>query len=133
MGIQENKEVAKKFLAAICVGDFDTVRQLMPEDGTWWLPKHMTVSGTYKRDDFITLATETFKDAAGPLELKFTAITAEDDRVCLEMDSFLDLADGRKYRNEYHMLLVVRNGKVISGREHMNTRHFIKIFDAQAE
>lgn len=133
MSIEDNKRIAKEFLAAVCVGDFDTVRKLMPENGTWWLPKHMTVSGTYKRDEFIALATETFKDASGPLELKFSAVTAEDDRVALEMESFLDLVDGRKYRNEYHMLLTVRNGQVISGREHMNTRHFIKVFDAQAE
>ena len=48
---------------------------------------------------------------------------AEADHVALEVISAGDLKNGRQYRQEYHMLLKFREGKIVSVREYLDTQH----------
>jgi ketosteroid isomerase-like protein len=60
-----------------------------------------------------------------PKGLKVTpkAITAEGDRVALEAESYGELANGKVYNNQYHVLMEIRNGKIQAVREYMDTQH----------
>ena len=48
---------------------------------------------------------------------------AEGDRAAFEVISSGDLKNGRLYRQEYHMLLTFRDGKISSVREYLDTQH----------
>jgi uncharacterized protein len=48
---------------------------------------------------------------------------AENDHVALEVVSAGDLKNGRQYRQEDHMLLKFRDGKIMSVREYLDTQH----------
>ena len=47
-------------------------------------------------------------------------MTAEDDRVAMEATSQAVTIDGIDYANIYHMLHVVRDGKIVKVREYMD-------------
>ena len=48
---------------------------------------------------------------------------AEADRVAVEVESAGDLKNGRRYRQQYHMLLTFKDGKISSVREYLDTQH----------
>jgi ketosteroid isomerase-like protein len=48
-------------------------------------------------------------------------ITAEDDRVAVEAESFATHVSGKPYNNKYHFLMRYRDGKLLEFKEYMDT------------
>ena len=59
----------------------------------------------------------------GRLRMQVKQTTAEGDRVAVEAESYGELANGRVYNQEYHVLLTIREGKIAAAREYMDTAH----------
>jgi ketosteroid isomerase-like protein len=57
------------------------------------------------------------------LRFRIRSMTAEDDRVAVEAESEGVHASGRPYRNQYHFLMVIRDGKVRQLKEYLDTMH----------
>ena len=57
------------------------------------------------------------------LQVDIKALTVEGPRVAVEAESYGVRIDGRIYRNQYHYLLVVRDGLITERREYMDTIH----------
>jgi ketosteroid isomerase-like protein len=57
--------------------------------------------------------------------LRMTVLSsiAEGNRVALEVVSSGDLKNGRQYRQEYHMLMEFRDGRISAVREYLDTQH----------
>lgn len=124
-----NKKAAVAFLDALTNWDWPTTESMMTEDATYWIAGNTAVSGqTNSRKEYISQASKLFSSMTEPMKLEFGQITAEDDRVALEMRSRLNLPDGRLYQNEYHILLTFRDGKVAGVREYMDTQHVGDVF-----
>ncbi|ARR57760.1 hypothetical protein HY78_30125 (plasmid) [Rhizorhabdus wittichii DC-6] len=127
--LADNKQVAIAFLDALTHWDWDKTSSLMTEDATYWIAGNTSVSGqTNSRQEYIDQARRLFAPMKEPMALDFGDITAEDDRVALEMWSTLNFPDGRTYRNRYHILFTVREGKIASVREYMDTQHVYELF-----
>jgi ketosteroid isomerase-like protein len=47
----------------------------------------------------------------------------EGNAVALEVESSGDLKNGRLYRQEYHILMEFRDGKIAAVREYLDTQH----------
>src|SRR3546814_1814187 len=69
----------------------------------------------------------------GALHITPTSMTAENDRVAVEATSFATMEDGRIYANSYHFLVTVRDGKVATVREYMDTIHARETFFGRSE
>jgi uncharacterized protein len=126
MSTEENKAVAFTFFERFTASDIEGALDTMTEDATWWIPgkkEQSPSAGLYSKDRIGRL----FGRMMGALEsgLKMTVISciAEGDSVALEVVSAGDLKNGRKYRQEYHMLLKFRRGKIMSVREYLDTQH----------
>ena len=67
--------------------------------------------------------------AAFPTGIKFniTGITAEGDRVAVEIDGEAVHASGETYNNQYHFLLIIKDGKILELKEYMDTQLAAKI------
>jgi hypothetical protein len=51
-------------------------------------------------------------------------MTAEDDRVSVESETYgVITATGKVYNNTYHYLFTIRDSKIVSVREYMDTEH----------
>ncbi|HEV2560296.1 MAG TPA: nuclear transport factor 2 family protein [Microvirga sp.] len=62
------------------------------------------------------------------LEMTVIGRVAEGDKVAAEIRSHADLADGRVYENQYHMLFTIRHGKNVEVKEYPDTLLIAKIF-----
>lgn len=112
----DNRAIAKAFIASIPGGRLDTA--LMADDFTAWTTGSGEMPSPAQRlPGGVALLATVFSQ---PLRIDITAITAEDDRVVLEADSFGPLVNGQEYRNRYVFVLRLKNGKVSRFEEHNN-------------
>jgi uncharacterized protein len=130
MALEENKAVGLAFFDAVARGDTKKMDSLMTEDATWWVAPSTVYSGLHKKRDFLKLLPTLFENAAGPLTFKHGDMTAEADRVSLHSEGHLEMKGGKAYKNTYHFLLHVKDGKVAKGQEWMDTAHVNEIFGA---
>ena len=108
--IEANKAVARRYMRAVEEGDVDTIEALQHPDCQWWILGH----GDMSRADFIASVKGGLLSAR-KRTAEVIAITAEGDRVAVEVRGEMVFPD-RVYRNEYHNLLIIRDGRSFPAR-----------------
>jgi ketosteroid isomerase-like protein len=122
--IETNKRVCVQFFDLVCAREYDRAMQLLREDVEWWVSGDLPTSGTYHGRNAVTGLFGLLRDnVPAGLKIHFTAITAEEDRVAIEMNSEGEFANGRSYRNIYHMLFWVHDGLISKVHEHLDTKY----------
>ena len=117
--VEANKQVVESFLAALSAIDGDAAVALFAEDGTWEVVDHKTpvMSPTE-----LGAAISGFAAMAdGPSRFNVVGITAGDDRVAVEAENEVQLKNGRLYSNRLHFIFVLADGKIVAGREYLDT------------
>jgi len=128
MGIAENKALVERFWAAFSAGRLDEALGLLGEDCTWWVAGTTALSKTYDKGEFATLLAGIAPLAPKGITVTPVALTAEGDRVAVEATSYAEFTNGRVYRNEYHFLMEVRDGRIVRVREYLDTEHVTATF-----
>lgn len=89
----------------------------------WWSGHHcrekvsQMIRATGPKDSG---ATKLFKNG---MHMIVHGMTAEGDRVAIEVESHAETVDGRIYNNFYHFLVTVRDGKIVQIKEYFDTLH----------
>ena len=122
--IEANKAVARRYLRAVEEGDIDVIEALQHPDCSWWILGH----GDMSRADFIDSVKQGLLTSERR-SVEVVGITAEGDRVAVEVRGEM-VFPGRVYRNDYHNLLIIRDGQIVSGKEFMDTRAVAEAFSA---
>jgi uncharacterized protein len=126
MSAEENKTVAFKFFERFTASDIEGALRTMADDATWWIPgkkERSPSAGLYSKEKIGRLFHRMVGALQGGLTMTVVSCIAEGDHVALEVVSAGDLKNGRQYRQEYHMLLKFRDGKIVSVREYLDTQH----------
>jgi uncharacterized protein len=126
MSTDENKAVASQFFERFSASDIEGALATMTDDATWWIPgkkERSPSAGLYSKDKIGRLFARMVSALESGLKMTVVSCISEDDRAALEVVSTGDLKNGRRYRQEYHMLMKFRNGKIASVREYLDTQH----------
>ena len=121
MGIEENKLAVTAFLEAMNRGDTEALLDAYAEDGYVWTMGNTLISGKYDKVQIKAFADGVFEAFPEGLSFRVISMTAEEDRVAVEAVSDGKHASGVKYSNNYHFLFTLRDGKVASLKEYMDT------------
>ena len=126
MSIEQNKKLASDFFDRFSANDIAGALDMMTEDATWWIagkPEQLPVAGVRSKEQIARI----FYNMAGALRdgLKMTikSLIAEGDKVALEVESYGELRNDRIYNQEYHILMTIRDGKIGSVKEYLDTQH----------
>ncbi|MBM4258669.1 MAG: nuclear transport factor 2 family protein [Deltaproteobacteria bacterium] len=124
MGIAENKKVVLGFIDALAKGNMETFNSLLADDATWWLPGSLPVSGTHKGkkgilEGFVMKAAPHFQPGSLSIEVRNTI--AEGDFVTVEWIARGKSAKGKTYENFYNVMFEVKNNKIQTVREYVDT------------
>ena len=122
-----NKQVVTKFLAAFSSGAVAETMAMMTDDATWWVAGTMPISGTYDKAQFSGLLSGVLDTCKGPIKITPKHFVAEGDSVAVEAESYTETNTGRVYNNFYHFLIRVRDGKIASVKEYLDTMHANKV------
>jgi len=123
-----NKQVALRFLDCAFNLRMDEAISMLTDDATWWVigdPQRLKVAGLKNREQTTRMLTNMFKVLPHGMAYQITGITAENDRVAVEVEAEGSWKDGRPYRNTYHFLLRVRDARIAVIREYMDTMQIV--------
>ncbi len=125
-----NKKIVQHFWEAFSASRFDEALALLSEDATWWVAGTTNISGTYTKTQFADLVAGVSEGTEGGIQVTPKHMTAEEDRVSMEATSYGLMKDGKEYKNIYHFMHDLRDGRICAVREYMDTEHVTEIFGA---
>jgi ketosteroid isomerase-like protein len=123
MSAEDNKKIVAKFFEDMNMGNGAGVLGALADSATWWVAGSFPMSGTKTKAQFAELLGSLGKNIEGALRLTPTGVTAEGDRVAVEAESYGKMKNGKTYQNQYHFLMVVRDGKIQQVKEYLDTMH----------
>lgn len=132
--IESNKRLVRQYLSLLGAGKVDAIQALQADDFQWTIPqdpRYSQLSGTFDKQRWETLYRGFLTNAPGGLEYRVVGMTAEEDRVACEAESFAQTSRG-PFNNRYHFLFTVRDGKISSGKEYADSLYMYKFIHGNA-
>ena len=111
MSNEANKNLVTAFWQAFSESRYDDALAMMAEDATWWVAGTTALSGTYSKPEFANLLSQVTPQAPDGIKITIKQLTAEDNRVSMEADSYGEITNGKTYQNIYHFMLEIADGK----------------------
>jgi len=116
-----NKEVAVRLLDAMNQGDTQAIYDSFAEEGYSITMGNIPLSGVYPKAKIVELAGKMLDVFPHGLVFSITGMIAEGNKVAVEAVSEGLHISGTKYSNEYHFLFTLKEGKILSVKEYMDT------------
>jgi ketosteroid isomerase-like protein len=121
--IEENKEIAVRFLLATGNNDAETVAACVDPDGISVAKGTSKFTGPRRFGTNIADTIEAFKKIIPTgLRYRICSVTAEGDRVVVQAEGDAVTHDGKPYCNEYCFVCTVKNRKVVRVDEYFCTK-----------
>ncbi|MBI3758363.1 MAG: nuclear transport factor 2 family protein [Deltaproteobacteria bacterium] len=123
MSVEANKGIVLGLFENLSAGNADAVLGALADTATWWVQGNFALSGTKSKKEFAELIGGLGSKVDGGMRVTPKGITAEGDRVAVEAESYAKMKNGKTYQNTYHFLFTVRDGKIQSVKEYLDTIH----------
>jgi ketosteroid isomerase-like protein len=119
--IESNKAIARKFFDDMSNNHIDGIINAYSDDVKLHTMGNTLISGVFTKDQARIGATQIL--GAFPQGIKFVIhdLTAEEDRVAIQAESFAVHVSGKPYNNKYHFLMRLRDGFITEFKEYMDT------------
>lgn len=124
---QRNVAAVTAFIDAMNRGDVAAIVDAYAEDGVLTTMGHTLISGTFDKATVAAAAGSIFEVFPQGIAFEVHRMTAQEDRVAVEASSRGMHISGREYRNHYHFLARLRDGKLIEWKEYCDTEAITEI------
>ena len=120
----DSRAVIEDYVSALQNGHVEAVRAIFADDASWKLDGELPISGDWRGgdaivDEFLASARSYFEPDSIAIEV--TGTVSEGDQVVLEWTSRARTRSGNRYENHCIAVFTVRDGKIQSVREYMDT------------
>ena len=130
MAVVENKKLVADAWQAVSDGDVDSFLNALADDVSW------TFFGTHRFAGTFSGKQSLLADLFGPLhdvldggiKVKINTITAEEDRVIIEVKGEAKSKSGEPYNNDYCIVVTCRDGKISEVREYLDSELVTTVF-----
>lgn len=130
MTIEVNKQLITDFWTSFSAADREKAAQLLAENVQWrvmGVNGNLPMSGVMNKAGILELITNVKSIIPNGLAFKMHGFTSEGNRVANEAESYGELTNGRIYKNLYHFLIEIEDGKIALIKEYMDTIHVKEI------
>lgn len=120
---EQNKEIILDFVKLLGTNKIDELTAFLHEDLTWIIPqdpKYSAMAGSRNKQGWIGLYTGFISKMPKGARYEVIGITAENERVALEAESFAETPLG-EFHNRYHFLFVLKDGKILVAKEYADS------------
>jgi uncharacterized protein len=125
---EENKNVALAFFGG--VGSDNDPSALLADDLTYWIagrPERFPLAGTHSKEGFGQVMSVVGANMPDGVKVKVNNVVAEGDQVVLETEVHGVSATGKVYDNRVVVVTTVRDGKLVSVHEYLDTIHATEV------
>lgn len=123
----ENKQLATNFMRLLSEGQVDLAGECLANDIKWKILATTRSPVNTKEQVLAAVKAMINASADGVFKIWPIEMVAENDRVAIQAESLLNLKNGRKYNNKYHLLWIIKDKKVVEVREYHDTAHVIDV------
>lgn len=124
--IEQNKQLAVSYIELLGSGRVDEAFALIDDDVEWIVPQSLS-KVPIQKEHVRQRAKDLHRISDGTFRQWVVSMTAEEDRVAMEVASYAKLPSGLEYQNRYHYLLVITGGKVVKFRAYHDSAHAIEV------
>jgi ketosteroid isomerase-like protein len=128
-----SKAAVQRWFEAIDTNDADTFLASMTPDVHYQVMGSSILSGVQTMESLERTARLLYDNTVDGIKLEILTMTGEGDRVAVEFVGRATMTTGASYNNEYHVLFHVRDGKVCSIKEYMDTALVTRVFEPLLE
>ena len=122
----QNKQITKEFFEALSTGS-DQYLDFYTDESIIWTAGNNAIGGTRTKEEVVSFAQNILSAFPTGITFNITGITAENERVAVEISGKAIHASGETYNNQYHFLLRIKDGKILELKEYMDTQLAAKI------
>jgi hypothetical protein len=122
----QNKKITKEFFRALSTGS-DQYLDFYTNESIIWTAGGNAIGGTRTKKEVVSFAQNILSAFPTGITFNITGLTAEDERVAVEISGEAIHASGETYNNQYHFLLRIKDGKILELKEYMDTQLAAKI------
>ena len=122
----QNKKITRDFFEALSTGS-NKYLDFYTDDSIIWTAGNNSIGGTRTKKEVVTFAENILSAFPSGITFNITGITAEDERVAVEINGEAIHASVATYNNQYHFLLRIKDGKILELKEYMDTQLAAKI------
>jgi ketosteroid isomerase-like protein len=127
-----NKQIVMDYFSALGARDMDALYRVISKDAEIWVPEGTRFSGTYTPITYLKNLDDNvvpLLNMGGIQKMDIISVTAEENRVSVEAESYMDLNNGKVYNNKYHLMFKIDGGLIVSLKEYLNTQHVVEVLD----
>jgi ketosteroid isomerase-like protein len=128
MSIEENKQIARNLIENMSSLKMEAMLDAIAEDVRWFVLGGTYFGETMNKEQLRKSSRSVAIGVPNGLNLKISRIIAEGNNVVVEAEGNAPTAGNKTYHNKYVWVLTIRNGKVVEGREFMDTMHVLETF-----
>jgi uncharacterized protein len=125
-----NKEIVYLFFEQVTLGNIDNAFALVDDDVNWWVPGTLPFSGNKTKPEYLQIVEAIKKGFPSGFALNVVSTIAEGNKVAAEVESSGNHISGKTYNNKYHFLIEIKNDKIISVKEYMDTLHLFQLLQS---
>jgi ketosteroid isomerase-like protein len=130
MTAAQNKAVVAQFFDYVSTGKAHDAFASLADDFRFELIAPAPYGGEYDREGLAKFFANVMAPVmARPFSTEVIGMIAEGDKVAVETRSNSENHVGFQYRNRYHTLIQLRNGKIIFMREYLDSAHLIDFLE----
>ena len=122
----QNKTITKEFFEALSNGS-DKYLDFYTDESIIWTAGNNAIGGTRTKEEVVGFAQNILSAFPTGITFNIKGMTAEDERVAVEINGEAMHASGATYNNQYHFLLIIKDGKILELKEYMDTQLAAKI------
>ena len=122
----QNKKITKEFFEALSNGS-DKYLDFYTDESIIWTAGDNAMGGTRTKEEVVGFAQNILSAFPTGITFNIEGMTAEDERVAVEINGEAMHASGATYNNQYHFLLIIKDGKILELKEYMDTQLAAKI------
>ena len=119
--LEDNKRTVRRYFDLLTRNDIPGLMEIYDDAMVLHVPGNTLTSGTYDKARLLELAGMVGSAFPDGLALTVSGMVAEGDKVAAEVESRGVHISGKPYRNQYHFLITVRDGRILESREYMDT------------
>lgn len=123
MGALQNKELVRRYFAAMQSGD-GSLPDLLSDDVSWWAPPSSPLGGLHEGKAAVLALMSggvDLYDTSAPMEVSISQMVADEEWVAVQMTMSARTAKGEDYRNHYHFAFRIRGDLICEVKEHLDT------------
>ena len=125
--VENPRDVALGFFADVSAGRFSQAWDRLAPDLNYEIVAPAPGGGRVDKTGLGRAAAYVTQRLAEPLNLQVRGVTSEGERVAIEVESMARTKAGTIYNNHYHFLFIVRGGKIVEGREYLDSAHYLEL------